>query len=248
MRMQKLWRVAMVVSSVGGLAGGSVAGAAGYKEFSFGNLGGFKALHSWCDTPGRVLAVSAPAQVDPVTPQPVTFAQWVSGAQTKLAYQLGPQDAGAGQLYTTLTPAGQAVSQTPTYFIHSSNIENTVDPSYRMTHINEYRVPAGTFRCRYVPQAAVLAATAKHSVVVWERAGQVTYSSTNRNGTPGVYLTGGTHTQAGGRERYTWARGEYEYVLEVGGAGRPGGVLLVRRGGVVQSRFPLLAYTISVPK
>ena len=108
-------------------------------------------------------------------------------------YQLGPADAGAGQVYTALTPAGQTVSHSPQYYIHSSNIENVNDPAYRMTKVGEFKVPAGTFQCRYQPQAAFIGATARHSVTIWESGGKVTYRSSNRDGTVGVYLTGGRH-------------------------------------------------------
>lgn len=227
--------------------------AAGFENHSYGNVNGWKDLHSWCDTTARVLAATAPTTDDPMTPQPTTLAQWTGSAQTGLTlrtlpYQLGPTDAGAGQLYTVLTPAAQPVSATPTSYIHSSNIENVSDPTYRMTHINGYVVPAGTFTCRYVPQAAVLAATAKHSLTVWEHAGHVTYASRNRNGTPGTYLTGGTHTRpTPGTDRYEWSRGAFRYVLDIGRPGHPGGSIRVLRGGVTVSQYPLLAYTVSLP-
>lgn len=238
--MKRLWLAALMLSSFGE--------AAGFQEFRFGNVNGWQALHSWCDTPARVLAATAPADDDPMSTQPTTLAQWTGGTLNAQPYQLGPSDAGAGQLYTVLTPAGQPVSDTPKYFIHSSNIENVQDPAYRMTHINGYQVPAGHFTCRYVPQAAVLAATAKHTLIVWENSGNVTYASRNRNGTPGAYLTGGIHTlSAGGQEKYVWTQGAYTYTLLVGKPGHAGGSISVSRAGHVVNQYPLLAYSISVP-
>ncbi len=214
-----------------------------WHESSYADIGGWRAVHSWCDTPERVLAVTAPGGSSTA----VKLAQWMGGQLTVQNWQLGRPEPGAGQVYTPLTPAGQVPGPNPRFFIHSSNIENTADPRYRMTHINEYALPAGRFRCRYVPQATVLAATAKHTAIVWETGGTVTYASRNRDGTPGIQLTGGTHTQAAGRERYVWNNAGYRYVLEVGDTAQPGGSLSVLRGGRVLSREELLAYSISVP-
>ncbi len=221
---------------------GSAQAQAQWQESSYANVGGWQPVQSWCDTPGRVLAVTAPAN----SGDAVKLAQWVGGKINIQNWQLGRPDPGAGQIYTPLTPAGQTPSQTPRYFIHSSNIENTTDPAYRMTHINEYVVPAGRFQCRYVPQATVLAATARHTVIVWESGGKVTYASRNRDGTPGLQLTGGTHTRTnGGRERYVWNNAGYQYVLEVGQSAGPGGSLSVLKGAKTLSREELLAYSIS---
>ena len=223
---------------------GSAAAQTSWQETSYAKVGGWVPVSSWCDTPGRVLAVTAPGG----SSNAVKLAQWVVGGQSTVQnWQLGRPNPGAGQVYTPLTPAGQVLGPNPRFFIHSSNIENTADPRYRMTHINEYVVPAGRFRCRYVPQATVLAATAKHTAIVWETGGTVTYASRNRDGTPGIQLTGGTHTGAAGRERYVWNNAGYRYVLEVCDSAQPGGSLSVFRGERVLSREELLAYSISVP-
>ncbi|MBB5364207.1 hypothetical protein [Deinococcus humi] len=222
---------------------GSAGAQTGWQETSYANVGGWVPVSAWCDTPGRVLAVTAPGGSGTA----VKLAQWVGGQLTIQNWQLGRPDPGAGQVYTPLTPVGQTPGPSPRFFIHSSNIENTADPRYRMTHINEYVVPAGRFRCRYVPQATVLAATAKHTAIVWETGRTVTYASRNRDGTPGIQLTGGTHTGAAGRERYVWNNAGYRYVLEVGNSAQPGGSLSVLRSGRVLSREELLAYSISVP-
>jgi hypothetical protein len=214
-----------------------------WQESSYADIGGWQAVHSWCDTRGRVLAITLPDRSSNV----VKLAQWVSGKLHVQPWQLGRPDPGAGQVYTPLIPAGQTPGPNPRFFIHSSNIENTLDPHYRMTHINEYVVPAGRFGCHYVPGATVLAATARHTAIVWEAAQKVTYASRNRDGTPGIQLTGGTHTRVAGRERYVWNNAGYRYVLEVGDAAQPGGSLSVLRGGRLLSREEVLAYSISVP-
>ncbi|CAM3705194.1 hypothetical protein [Deinococcus frigens] len=236
------------------LAGGADAQAQ-WRESSYANIGGWQTVQSWCDTPRRMLALSFPKRAASL----VTLVQWntepgMGGQLTARDWQLGLPDAGAGQIYTPLIPLGQAqdqarrrASNASRDFIHSSNVENTDDPHYRMTHINAYVVPAGRFQCRYVPQATVLAATAKHSVIVWEAQGRVTYASRNRDGTPGIQLTGGAHT-ASGRERYVWTNAGYEYVLQLGQAAQPGGSLSVLRGRQVLSREELLAYSLSVAK
>ncbi|AWN24149.1 hypothetical protein DKM44_13690 [Deinococcus irradiatisoli] len=219
------------------LAASSLAAAQPYEMKSYLNFGGWQPAAFWCDTPTRVLAVTQPASSD--LPQPVKLVEWTGPNMTWNAYQLGRADPGAGQVYHALTPAGQPTSPNPAYFIHSSNIENTQDPAYRMTHINEFKVPSGRFGCRYKPQAAFLGATAHHSITVWEYGGKVTYSSTNKGGSGGVYLTGGSHT---GQE-YRWTNQGYTYLLTLG---EPGATLSVLRGGKVLSREPFLAYSISV--
>ncbi|MGM9322212.1 hypothetical protein [Deinococcus aquaticus] len=214
--------------------------AAGFREKSFAQVSGgaWQPARFWCDTPGRVLALSGGGT------GPGTLTQWVGGVRSQVAVTVGADDAGAGQVYTPLTFAGSS-APAPGFFVHSSNVQNVQDPAYRMTHVNEFRVPAGSFACRFVPQAAVLAATARHSVTVWESDGRVTYASRNRDGTPGVQLTGGTHATGRERDEYRWNRGGYGYVLVVGTARAPGGELRVERAGRVLSREPLLAYTVS---
>ncbi|GGR68813.1 hypothetical protein GCM10008959_33590 [Deinococcus seoulensis] len=217
-----------------------VASGAGFTEASFAQVGAgvWKPVRFWCDTPGRVLALSGAGA------GAGTLTEWVGGVRSQVPVTVGADDPGAGQVYTPLTFAGRS-APAPGFFVHSSNVQNVQDPAYRMTHVSEFRVPAGSFRCRYVPQAAVVAATARHSVTVWEAGGRVTYASRNRDGTPGVQLTGGAHVTGGGRDEYRWNRGGYGYVLVVGTAQYPGGELRVERAGRVLSREPLLAYTVS---
>ncbi|WP_309569982.1 hypothetical protein, partial [Deinococcus sp.] len=213
---------------------------------SVADVGGSRAVRFWCDAPTRVLALNTPA----LTPGPGTLAGWQGNTRTLTPVQVGVDDPGAGQVYTPLTVPGRAPAD-PGYFVHSSNVENVSDPAYRMTHVNEFRLPAGTFTCRYVPQAALLAATAKHTVIVWESSGHVTYASRNRDGTPGVFLTGGAHTRAGGREVYAWTRHGYTYTVSVGNpdlGNAPGGTLRVSRGSTLLRTWPLLAYTLSTPR
>ena len=234
-------------SILAGLLCFSGAGAVGYHDYSVANIAGWQQVRFWCDTPAHVLAVTAPAHA----PGPVTLATWRGTQQLNRAYRMGVDDPGAGQVYTPLSLPGQPAPPDPGYFVHSSNIENVNDPAYRMTHVNEFNVSSGHFTCRYVPQAAVLAATAKHTVIVWEAGGHVTYASRNRNGTPGVYLTGGVHTHTpAGRDRYVWTHAAYTYELEVGVPDTTaplGGHLRVLRGGAVLSTWPLQVYSVSVP-
>ncbi|GAA4004756.1 hypothetical protein GCM10022631_14750 [Deinococcus rubellus] len=226
------------------LAAAPLASAQGYEMKSYLNLNGPQPAAFWCDAPGRVLAVTQPV-VQPAQmtnqPQPVRLVQWTGPSHTWQNYQLGPADPGAGQIYTALTPAGQQVSDSPQYFIHSSNIENVNDPGYRMTHINGFKVPAGTFGCRYKPNAAFIGATARHSITVWETGSKVTYSSSNRDGTAGTYLTGGSHIGS----EYRWNRNGYTYALKLDD---PGATLSVLRGDKLLSKETFQAYSVSVRK
>ncbi|AZI43304.1 hypothetical protein EHF33_11585 [Deinococcus psychrotolerans] len=238
--MKLLW-IALLAAS---LAAASPTTAQGYEMKSYLNLNGAQPAAFWCDTPERVLAVTQPkgtgGAAQPVT-QPVKLLEWAGGDSSVQDYQLGPSDAGAGNLYTALTPAGQKVSQTPRYYVHSSNIENVNDPLYRMTHVNAFKVSAGTFACRYKPQAAFIGATAKHSITVWESGDKVTYSSSNHDGTPGLYLMGGTHSG----QHYRWTNNGYTYALTLDD---PAATLSVLRGAKVLSKEAFLAYSVSTRK
>lgn len=224
-----------------------------YEMQSYVNVGGkTQPAYAWCDAPGRVLAVTQPANANLMTPQPASLITWLKGVQGPPnidTMQLGPIDAGAGNLYTALTPPGVAVSDTPDSFIHSSNVENVNDPAYRMTHINEFRLGNQTFTCRYVPQAAFLGVTGKRTVVVWNNGGAATYATRNFDGTPGVSVPGGRHIRStGGQDEYTWTTPDgYTYRVEVGSGGGSGATLTVSRGGKTLGRENFLAYSVSRP-
>ncbi|TSA82430.1 hypothetical protein FNU79_13725 [Deinococcus detaillensis] len=239
--MKLLWLSLLAAAS---LAAASPTTAQGYEMKSYVRFLGFEPAAFWCDAPGRVLAVTQPkgtgGAAQPVT-QPVKLLEWAGSDYSVQDYQLGPSDAGAGNLYTALTPSAMPVRDAPTFFIHSSNVENARDPQYRMTHILEFKVPSGTFRCRYKPQAAFVGATALHSVTIWEHQGKVTYASTNHNGTPGVYLTGGQHS---GNE-YRWYKSGYTYLVKLSFENSS---LIVLRGNTVLSNESFQAYSVSVRK
>lgn len=225
-----------------------------YEMRSYVNVGGkTQPAYAWCDAPGRVLAVTQPANSNLMTAQPASLITWLKGVQGNPnidTWQLGPVDAGAGNLYTALTPPGVAVSDTPDSFIHSSNVENVNDPAYRMTHINEFRLDGKTYTCRYVPQAAFLGVTGKRTVVVWNTGRAATYATRNFDGTPGVSVPGGKHLRsASGQDEYTWTTPDgYTYGLEVGSvSGGPGATLTVSRGGKTLGRESFLAYSVSLP-
>ncbi|WP_420595469.1 hypothetical protein [Deinococcus sp.] len=230
--MKLLWLSLLAVSSL--------ASARGYEMKSYLNLNGLRPAAFWCDAPGRVLAVTQPETMAD-TAQPVKLVQWTGSQASVQNYQLGPAEAGAGNVYTALTPADQQVSQSPKYYVHSSNVENVNDPAYRMTNVSEFKLPAGNFKCLYKPNAAFIGATARHSITVWEYQGKVTYSSSNRTGQGGVYLTGGKHTG----DEYRWTKNGYTYALNLGD---PGASLSVLRGGKLLSQEAFEAYSVSVRK
>lgn len=225
-----------------------------YEMRSYVNTGGkMQPAFAWCDAPGRVLAVTRPAKAELITPQPVTLLQWPkpnSGQPQKAQYQLGPSEGAAGTVYTTLTPPGQTPNRADaTFFVSISNIENVVDPHYRMTHVNEFRTPEGAFRCRYVPQAAFLGATAKRSVIVWDNGKTATYATRNFDGTPGVYVTSGRRIASAELTAYEFkTRDGYRYRVEIRPPTAGGmGSLSVFRGSLALQTEPFLAYSSSEP-
>ena len=161
------------------------------------------------------------------------------------SYQYGPSDAGAGNLYTALTPAGQPVSDHHTSYVHTSNVENTNDTAYRMDHTIKFVLSTGTYTCAYQAQAEFMGATARHGITVLETGSTVRYVSSNRDGSVGLNLAGGTHTVIAGSDDYFWKNNGYSYALHVG---RPGATLTVRRGSAVMSRETFQAYSVSLKK
>lgn len=174
-----------------GLALSALALAApqGYEMQSYVNIGGkVQSAFAWCDAPDRVIGVTQPARNDPTTPQPIKLRQVLkrpapnTDAFDDVAeYRLGPSDPGAGQVYTAITFPESGGR----YFIHTSNVENVNDPAYRMTRVNEFRTPEGSFRCRYQAQAVFMGTTSKRTVIVWDNGKTVTYATRNFDGTPG---------------------------------------------------------------
>ncbi|ABF43848.1 hypothetical protein Dgeo_2414 (plasmid) [Deinococcus geothermalis DSM 11300] len=227
-----------------------------YEMRSYVNTGGkVQPAFAWCDAPDRVIAVTQPRNADLSRPQPVKLRQVLKRPAPNTdafdyvaEYRLGPSDAGAGQLYTAITfPDGTGDNQR--YFIHTSNIENVIDPAYRMTHVNEFRTPEGAFRCRYVPQAAFLGATAKRSVIVWDNGKTATYATRNFDGTPGVYVTSGRRIASAELTAYEFTtRDGYRYRVEIRPPTAGGmGSLSVFRGSLALQTEPFLAYSISEP-
>lgn len=227
-----------------------------YEMKSYVNVGGkVQPAFAWCDAPDRVIAVTQPRNADLSRPQPVKLRQVLKRPAPNTdafdyvaEYRLGPSDAGAGQVYTAITfPDGTGDNQR--YFIHTSNIENVVDPAYRMTHVNEFRMPKGSFRCRYVPQAAFMGATNKRTVIVWESGRTATYATRNFDGTPGVYVTGGQKRQQAESTVYEFkTKDGYTYQVKVAPQKDRGNAELsvLRQGQVIQTE-PVLAYSISEP-
>ncbi|EYB69163.1 hypothetical protein DEIPH_ctg011orf0150 [Deinococcus phoenicis] len=213
--------------------------------------------YAWCDAPDRVLAVTQPAKADLTMPQPASLVTWLKGVKGNPnidTMQLGPTDAGAGQVYTALTPPGMAVSDTPDSYIHSSNIENVQDPAYRMTHINEFRLDGQSYRCRYVPQAAFLGVTNKRTVIIWDNGKTATYATRNFDGTPGVSVTGGKPINFGSESGWGYqftTKDGYTYTVTAGDDMRPASArtlaLSVSKGGKTLQTEPFLAYSISRP-
>lgn len=206
---------------------------------------------AWCDAPDRVLAVTRPAK-PAVTPQPVTLLTWpkAHAAQVqRAAWQLGPDDAGAGNIYVALTPAGQAVTEGRTSFIHISNVENVNDPAYRMTRVGPFKLGDRTYDCRYAPQAAFMGATSKRTVIVWDNGRAATYATRNFDGTPGVYVTGGRRIANEELTAYEFTtKNGYRYRVELwtpeyGGAGS----VLVSKGNQQLLDESFNAYSVSLP-
>lgn len=67
-------------------------------------------------------------------------------------------DGAAGSVYYPFG-LGKSAASHPQNYVRISNVENTLDPSYRMTRVGEVMLNNVTYRCRYVPEAAFVGVT-----------------------------------------------------------------------------------------
>lgn len=231
-------------------ASDSAAAQAAYRMDSYVTLNGkTQPAFAWCDAPDRVLALTDPA-IEPSTPQPVTLARWLKRAPGQIqtgTYQLGPGEGAAGTIFVALNPVKQPSSNGN---VRLSNVLNVNDPAYRMSAVNGFKTPYEDVRCRYVPDAAFMGATAKRTVIIWDNGGKMTYATRNFDGTPGVLITGG-RVQLGveGGRYYTFSAPNgfiYRVLVEPYGPST-GASLKVFKGDVFKDGGHFLVYSVSSP-
>ncbi|WP_158680043.1 hypothetical protein [Deinococcus sp. NW-56] len=236
------------------LAGAAFAASPRFEMRSFvnveGRVGAVQPAFAWCDAPDRVLAVTQPAHDPRTTAQPVTLHRWLKRPQMEsdagkltAPFLLGPSEGAAGSIYTRLSfPDGSGTNAN--FFIRTSNVENVLDPAYRLSRVNEFRTPEGSFPCRYQPQAVFMGATAKRTVIVWDNGRTATYATRNFDGTPGVYVTGGKVSADDIGPEYTFRNGSYTYLVKF----HPYAAFVrVQRGGRTLRTETFLAYSYSQP-
>ncbi|MFB9994630.1 hypothetical protein ACFFLM_21965 [Deinococcus oregonensis] len=230
---------------------GVAAAQAAYRMDSYVTLNGkTQPAFAWCDAPDRVLALTNPAK-EPATSQPVTLARWLKRAPGQVqtgAYLLGPGEGAAGTIFVALNPASQPTSGGN---VRLSNVQNVNDPAYRMSAVGGFKTPYEDVRCRYVPDAAFLGATAKRTIIIWDNGGKVTYATRNFDGTPGVLISGGKPIHFGSESgwgyefqtadgfTYSVARGDF--------VPKPQMTLSVSKGGKTLQTESFLAYSVSTP-
>jgi hypothetical protein len=146
--------------------------------------------------------------------------------------------------YVTLNGNTQAKQPNSNGNVRLSNVLNVNDPAYRMSAVSGFKTPYEDVRCRYVPDAAFMGVTAKRTVIIWESGGKMTYATRNFDGTPGVYLTGGTRAQDDIGPEYTFNKAGYTYLIKF----HPYTAFVqVKQGGRLLQTEPFLAYSISTP-
>lgn len=230
------------------LAGAGLATPLRFEMRSFvnptGAVGGVRPAFAWCDAPDRVLAVTLPARAPGNSAQPVTLYRWLKrppAGMLATPARLGPSEGAAGSVFTRLSFPGLSGPQAD-FYIRTSNVENVLDPAYRLTRVNEFRTPEGSFRCRYQPQAAFMGATAKRTVIVWDNGRTATYATRNFDGTPGVSVTGGKVSYDDLGPEYTFRSGSSTYLVKY----HPyAAFVLVQRGGCTLRTETFLAYSYS---
>ena len=114
-------------------------------RFRVASFSGRQPLWAWCDSPDRVLALiqyGVPATTYAQT-TPAELHEWPKtaaglGKIQVSEVQIGVPDPGAGQIYTPLNlTSGPRKGQSG--YVHTSNIENTNDPAYRMRKTGEFK-------------------------------------------------------------------------------------------------------------
>ncbi|MBZ9716048.1 hypothetical protein [Deinococcus multiflagellatus] len=222
-----------------------------FEMRSFVNIGGtMRPAFAWCDAPGAVVALGpwsgAAGAAAPLVSWTKTRAGL--GAPFRVDAVVGEADTGAGQVHYPLRWRNGAAWVPGD--LHLSNVENVLDPAYRMTRVNAFTLSDVAHPCRYVPQAAFLGVTGKRTVIVWESGGQATYATRNFDGTPGVLVRGGVspadlrlRSPQGFTGLYTWqAPGGVTYHLNL-----RRNELTAQRGDRLLLREHFLAYSISNP-
>ena len=237
--MKKLLMVAL-------LAAPATAGAAGYEMKSYVTVGGkTREAFAWCDAPNRVFAVPQ-VKGDLTKPQPASLVTWpktVRGGPNIDTIQLGAGDGAAGSVYYPLGAPGQKTNVTD--YVRLSNVENVLDPAYRMSRVSAFKVANKEYACRYVPQAAFLGVTNKRTVIVWDNGKTATYATRNFDGTPGVYVKGGTVSYDELGPEYTFkTQSGYVYNVKYH---QFAAFVEVKRTGKTLSTEPFLAYSVSLP-
>ncbi|WP_414657817.1 hypothetical protein ACINK0_17040 [Deinococcus sp. VB343] len=189
-------------------------------RFSMSSYIGKQPLLAWYDAPRRVLALlqyGIPAENAQATPPNGELYEWPKTAAG------GAPDSGAGQIYTPLKlTSGPRKGQSG--YVHTSNIENTSDPSYRMTKTGEFKLGNGVYKCRYVKDAAFIGVTRKRTVIIWDNGKTATYATRNFDGSAGVYVTGGKNIDFGSETGwgYEFLKKEgYKYSVSSGDGMRP---------------------------
>lgn len=228
-------------------------------RFSMSSYLGKQPLLAWCDAPRRVLALlqyGIPAETAQATPPNGELYEWPKtaaglGKIQVSEVQLGAPDPGAGQIYTPLKlTSGPRKGQSG--YVHTSNIENTNDPAYRMTKTGEFKLGNAVYKCRYVKDAAFIGVTRKRTVIIWDNGKTATYATRNFDGSAGVYVTGGRRIPPGmeGGTHYEFsAPGGITYYVNIDANGpKTGASVIVRQDGHLEPGQPFLAYSVSLPK
>lgn len=205
---------------------------------------GWQPAAFWCDAGQRVLALTRPEKGAALA-GPVLLLEWKGIHFTRQRYRLGRSDAGAGNVFNTIAPAGVQPDSDGLfkYYIHTSNVENTQDPAYLMSRVVEFVLPGGAYACRFESRARFMGATSRHGISILEDGKGLRYVSVNRNGSVGLSLVGGKRIVDAAGDEYRWENAGYVYVLRVG---RPDAHLDVLRGHQVVQSETFLAYSVSV--
>lgn len=208
----------------------ALASAAGYQMTSgLQGVGQTQPLLAWCDAPQSVYALTRSAGKG-------TLYEWPkAGGERVQTVKMGEGDGAAGSVFYPFN-AGKLSGH-----VRMSNIENTLDPAYRMTHVGEFAFGGVAHRCRYVSDAAFMGVTGKRTVIIWHKENGATYATYNFNGKRGVKVAG---QKLGQGWAFTAPQGYRYRVVREAGLWR----LDVWRGNRRLQSELFRAYSLSLPK
>lgn len=183
----------------------------------------------------------------------ITLVAKPSGVTSTQRYEVGPADAGAGQIYYPLSRGGADAGN-----LHAVN-PGLLDPSLpEPLNFSSVSIDGKQLGCRLIDHVRLMAVTARRGLTVTREAGKYVYRSydfartgavrhpdgVQQTNAPSLRIGGGSYTRlSGGAATFRFRNSGYSYRLDLPGGGAAGTLRVVRAGRLVVSE-PLLGFTL----